>query len=205
LSIAVTCELRVLPGHLDDIIQRAIARLSLPPQSVAGRRHARMLQDLDDPSHLLYLGEWESRKAFDTHRDTSSVPERTDRFLELPTFRHYRRIALFEHMFAAFDVLCVDLVQGPPDTHTARRDLVLAYHRSEARQQADLVLLMTNERAEDSQELLLVSGWRLPSPAGQPAPSPGQSLIDELRASGGLVNRFIGRQVVETPALSDPS
>jgi quinol monooxygenase YgiN len=205
LSTTVTCELRVQPSFLDDVIQRATAQLSTPSQTVPGRRHARILQHLDDPNYLLYVAEWESRKAFDAYRDTAAVPERTDQFQQLPTFRHYQRIALFEHVFATFDIVCVDRVQGPADTHAARRALALHYHRCEARQQAGLVLLVTNERAEDPQELLLVSGWRAPSPDGHPGQLPDHHLLGQLRATGGVVNRFIGRRLLATPDLSPPS
>jgi quinol monooxygenase YgiN len=205
LSTTVTCELRVQPGHVDEIIQRATEQLSLPSHSVVGRRHARLYQQLDDPNCLLYVGEWESRSAFETYRATAPIPGRSEQFQHLPTFRYYRRIALFEHVLSVVDVAYVDVVHGPPDTHVARRDLALSFHRTEARRQTGLVLLMTSEHVEEPHDLLLVSGWRSPSPGSQPAPSPDQALIDQLRADGGAVNRFIGRQLIETATVSPQS
>lgn len=202
MSTTVTCELRVQPGHVHEIIQRAIKQLSLPSHTVVGRRHARLYQHLDDLNRLLYVGEWESRSAFEAYRVTAPIPGRSEQFQYLPTFRYYRRIALFEHVLNVVDVAYVDVVQGPPDTHTARRDLTLHYHRTEARRQSGLVLLMTNEQIGSPHDLLLVSGWRSPVPGGQPGPSLDSSLIDQLRASGGEVHRFIGRQLMETANVS---
>ena len=202
LSTTVTCELRVQPGHVAEIIQRATEQLSVPSHSVVGRRHARLYQHFDDPHRLLYVGEWESRNAFETYRANAPLPGRPDQFVELPTIRYYRRLALFEHVLTPFDLVYVDHVEGAPGTHASRRDLALGYHRQAARGHRGLALLMTTERLDGPQDLLIVSGWRQHPSASPVERAPDQTLFEQLRGSGGMVNRFIGRPLLETPGLS---
>jgi quinol monooxygenase YgiN len=198
LSTTVTCELRVQPGHVDEILQRSTEQFSLPSHSVVGRRHARLYQHLNDPCRLLYVGEWESRRAVEAYRMTAPMPGRPDQFVQMPAFRYYRRLALFEHVLLPFDVVYVNQVTGPAETHAARRDLAVAYHREAARARLGLTLLMTNECTDDVQGLLLISGWRLHAPANHAKHSTDESLMEQLRATGGVVNRFVGRQLIET-------
>jgi hypothetical protein len=161
-----------------------------------------LYQHFDDPHRLLYVGEWESRRAFDAYRANAPMPGRLDQFVQPPAIRYYRRLALFEHVLTPFDLVYVDHVEGAPATHAARRDLALGYHRHAARAHPGLALLMTNERLDDPQDLLIVSGWRQHPSASPAGPTPDQTLFEQLRGSGGVVNRFIGRPLVETPGLS---
>ena len=121
LTITALCELRPLPEHADAIIQLAIEQVSLPASSVAGRRVARLYQHVDDPAWLLYLGEWDSRAAFDAYRATAPQPGRLDQHRQPPTCRVFRRLALFERILTPVGLACADIVTGPPASSATRR------------------------------------------------------------------------------------
>ena len=200
MSITVSCELRVRQGHAEAITGRAIEQLSLPAHRVVGRRHARLYQHLEDPTRLLYVAEWESREAFDAYRLTAPMPGQPEQFVAMPVCRIYRRLALFEHVLTPVHIAYADTVEGPAETHAARRDLLLAYYRASVRDRRGLVLLMTNEHIDQPPELLVVSAWQSPPAASAPELPGGEHLLDQLRAAGGTVNRFVGRQLVDTAA-----
>ncbi|MGE3910057.1 MAG: putative quinol monooxygenase [Chloroflexota bacterium] len=71
MSITVSCEFRVREGHVDAVIRQTVEHLAIP---APGRRHPRLYQHLDDATRLLYIGDWESRRAFENFRLTTSMP-----------------------------------------------------------------------------------------------------------------------------------
>jgi quinol monooxygenase YgiN len=197
LSVTIMCELRVRPEHVDPIIQQALEQLSLPSSSVAGRRFARLYQHVDDPTRLLYVGEWDSREAFEAYCANARQPGRVDQFQQPPLCRVYRRLALFERMLTPVGLAYADIVDGPPESHAARRDLALAYHRTSLRSHTSLALLMIHEAVDDPAGLLIVSGWQSDAPLSQATPSPDDRLIGQLRDTGATVGQFVGRTLAE--------
>ena len=182
------------------MIQRSIEQFSLPSGSVAGRRFARLYQHADDPAWLLYLAEWSSREAFETYRQSTPMPGTPEQFQRLPACRTYRRLTLFERVLTPVAVVHVAVVDGPAESQVARRDLALAYHRSNVRGRPELALLQVHEALDGGPGLLVISGWA----AVEPPPGAGQdaerALLDRLLASGGTVERFVGRVLAETSA-----
>jgi quinol monooxygenase YgiN len=199
LSVTIMCELRLRPEHADPIIQQALEQLSLPSSTVAGRRFARLYQRVDDPARLLYVGEWESRAAFETYRASARQPGTPEQHQQPPILRAYRRLALFERMLSSVGLAYAAIADGPPASHAARRDLALAYHRASLRGHAGLVLLMIHEAIDDPSGLLIVSGWQPDAPLTQATPSPDDGLIEQLRATGATVEQFVGRTLAEAP------
>jgi quinol monooxygenase YgiN len=191
------CELRVRPEHVDPIIQQALEQLSLPSSSVAGRRFARLYQHVDDPTRLLYIGEWDSREVFETYWAGARQPGVAEQYTQPPTPRVFRRLALFERMLTPVGLAYADIVDGPPASHRTRRDLALAYHRASLRSQSGLALLMIHEAVDDPASLLIVSGWQPDAPLSQGAPSPDDRLAEQLRGTGASVEQFVGRTLAE--------
>lgn len=198
LSITAICELRPLPAHIEAVIQRVTEQFELPSSTVAGRRFARLYQHVDDPAHLLYIGDWDSRAAFEAYRAMASQPAIPELYHQPPTCRVYRRLALFERMLTPIDVASVDIVTGPRGSHAARRDLALAHHRASMRSRASLVFLAIYETIDDPAGLAIVSGWQAGAPLAQPGATPDGALIDRLRAAGATVEQFVGRALAET-------
>ena len=179
------------------MIQRSIEQLSLPSSSVAGRRFARLYQHVDDPTWLLYLAEWSSQEAFEAYRQTAPMPGTPDQLQQLPAFRFYRRLALFERVLAPVPVVHVAIVDGAAETQAARRDLALAYHRSGVRDRPELVLLQVHEAIDGAPGLLVISGWEASAPLAQASQDLERALLDQLVASGGTARQFVGRVVAE--------
>ena len=196
MSITVLCELRPHPGQAEAIVQRAIQQLSLPSSNVAGRGGARLYQHVDDPAWLLYLADWSSRTAFDAYRQTSPLPGTPDQFQQAPTCRYYRRLALFERVLIPVSTICVEIVDGPAETHAARRVRALAYHRSNVRNRPGLVLLQVYEASDHPPGLLIVSGWEASGQIHLPDRDSERAMRDV--AAGGTTRRFIGRALAET-------
>jgi hypothetical protein len=155
---------------------------------------------VDDPTRLLYLAEWTSREAFEAYRQFAPMPGTADRFQRLPACRLYQRLTLFERVLTPVSVVHITTVDGPAETQPARRDLALAYHRSDVRGRPELVLLRVHEAIDGVPGLLIVAGWE----GGEPPPPAVQdlerALLDRLLASGGTVHRFVGRVLAETTA-----
>jgi quinol monooxygenase YgiN len=198
LSITTICELRPLPAHADAIIQLAIEQFSLPSSNVAGRRLARLYQHVDDPTWLLYVGEWESREAFEAYRAAAPQPGSLDQYQQPPTCRVFRRLALFERMLTPAWLAYADIVTGPLASHAARRDLALAYHRASQRGQTDLALLTIYEGVDGPGGLAIVSGWQAATPLSGRSAAPEQALIEQFRATGATVEQFVGLALAET-------
>lgn len=197
MSITVLCELRPRPDEVEATIQRSVEQLSLPSSSVAGRRFARLYQHVDDPSWLLYLAEWSSREAFEAYRQTAPMPGTPDQLQQLPVFRFYRRLALFERVLAPVAVVHVAIVDGAAETQAARRDLALAYHRSGVRDRPELVLLQVHEAIDGAPGLLVISGWEAGAPLPRGSRDLERALLDQLVASGGTARQLVGRAVAE--------
>jgi hypothetical protein len=201
LSVTILCELRIRPEHVDPIIQQALEQLSLPSSSVAGRRLARLYQHVDDPTRLLYVGEWDSREVFERYWAGTSRPSTPDRYQRPPTIRMFRRLALFERMLTPVGLAYADIVDGPAASHTARRDLALAYHRASLHGLSSLALLMIHDAVDDPPGLLIVTGWQSDAPLGQGASSPDNRLAEQLRGTGATVEQFVGRPLAEAPGV----
>ncbi len=198
MSITAICELRPLPEHAHRIIQLATEQFKLPSSSVAGRRSARLYQHVVDPTRLVYVGDWESRAAFDAYQATAPQPATLRQYRQPPGCRLYRRLALFERMLVPVSVVYADIVNGPPESHAARRDLALAYHRASLRSPADLVLLAIYEAVDPPSCLAIVSGWQTRGPLARPVAAPDHALTEQLRATGATVEQFVGRALAET-------
>ena len=165
---------------------------------MAGRRFARLFQHVDDPTWLLYLGEWESRAAFEAYQATAPQPATLAQYRQPPTCRVYRRLALFERMLVPVTLTYADLVIGAPASHATRRDLALAYHRASRPSQPNLALLAIYEALDDPAGLAIVSGWQAPGPLVRQRTAPDSALVAELRATGATVEQFVGRALAET-------
>jgi quinol monooxygenase YgiN len=198
LSITVLCELRSRPDEVEAMIQRSIEQVSLPSGSVAGRRLARLYQRVDDPARLLYLAEWSSREAFEAYRRPAPTTGTPDPIERLPACRLYQRLALFERVLTPVPIVHATIVEGAAETHTARRDVALAYHRSGVRGRTELVLLQVHEAIDGVPGLLIVSGWEGIAPLPRAGQDLEQALLDQLAASGGTTQRFVGRALVES-------
>ena len=153
---------------------------------------------MDDPTWLLYLAEWSSREAFEAYRQAAAMPGTPDQPRRLPACRFYRRLALFERVLTPVSIVHVAIVDGPAETHAARRDLVLAYHRSGVRGRPELVLLQVHEAVDGVPGLLIVAGWEIVGPLPGAGRDLERALLDRLAASGGTVQRFVGRVLAET-------
>ena len=182
------------------MVQRSIDQLALPSSSVSGRRVARLYQHVDDPTWLLSLAEWSSREAFEAYRRSSPMPGTPDQPQRPPSCRTDRRLTLFERVLTPVATVQVAIVDGPAETQAARRDLVLAYHRSDVRGRPEPALLQVDEALDGGPGLLVIAGWA----AGGPLPPAGQDLervlLDRLLASGGTAQRFVGRVLAEASA-----
>jgi quinol monooxygenase YgiN len=200
LSITVLCELRPRPGEVEAVIRRSIEQLSLPSGSVAGRRLARLYQHADDPGWLLYLAEWSSREAFEAYRRSAPMPGTPEQFQRLPACRAYRRLTLFERMLTPVALVHLAIVDGPAESQAARRDLALAYHRSDVRGRPGLVLLQVHEALDGGPGLLVISGWGPAEPPPAADEDAERALLGRLLASAGTVERFVGRVLAETTA-----
>lgn len=165
---------------------------------MAGRRSARLYQHVDDPTWLLYVGDWDSRAAFEAYKALAPQPATLRQYRQPPGCRLYRRLALFERMLVPVGVAYADVVSGPSASHTARRDLALAYHRASLRSTADLLLLAIYEAVDEPASLAIVSGWQAPGPLARPDAAPDRALTDQLRATGATVEQFAGRALAET-------
>ena len=179
------------------MIRRSIEQLSFPSHD---GRIVRLYQHVDDPTWLLYLAEWSSREAFDAHRQGAPMPGTPDQLQQLPVWRFYRRLALFERVMAAVPIVCADIGDGPPETHAARRDTALAYHRSGVRGRSGLVLLHVHEALAPASGLLIATGWETTTQAQQADQGPERTTLDQLDANGGTSRRFLGRALLETTA-----
>jgi quinol monooxygenase YgiN len=199
LSITVTCELLARPGEAKAVIQRAIEQLSIPSQNVVGRHSARLFQRIDDPAHLFYVGEWESREAFEAYRVRAPMPGRPDQFQARPICRLYRRLALFERVMIDIQAAHASIVDGPAETHDVRRNLALAYHRASARGRPGLVTLTIHEALDRPAGLLILSGWEIADAQAPPEIRADQALVEQLQVAGGSVQQFVGRTLIETP------
>jgi quinol monooxygenase YgiN len=198
LSVTVLCELRPHPDQADAVIQRSIEQLSLPAHE---GRIVRLLQHVDDPAWLLYLAEWDSREAFEAYRRSAPLLGTVDQLQQPVVSRFYRRLALFERVMSAGPVISADLVDGPAQTHAARRDLALAYHRSGVRGRSGLVLLHVHEALDPPPGLLVISGWEGMTQLQQADQAAERTMLDQLVANGGAVRRFVGRALIETASL----
>jgi len=89
-------------------------------------------------------------------------------------------------------------VDGAVETHAARRDQALAYHRSGVRGRPELVLLQVHEAIGSVPGLLVISGWEGIAPLPLVGQDLERALLDQLVASGGTAQRFVGRVLVET-------
>ena len=179
------------------MIQRSIEQLSLPSHD---GRIVRLYHHVDDPTWLLYIAEWSSREAFDAYRQGAPMPGTPDQLQQLPLWRFYRRLALFERVMTAVPIISFGIVEGQPVTHAARRDLALAYHRSGVRGRPGLVLLHVHEALEPASGLLIVSGWEATTQVEQGAQGPERTMLDQLAANGDTSQRFLGRALFEATA-----
>lgn len=153
---------------------------------------------MDDPARLLYLAEWESREAFDAYRQASPVPDASDQLQQLPGYRIYRRLALFERVLTPVSIIRADILDDSPETHAAQRDQALTYYREGVRSRSGLVLLHVHETIGDGPGLLIVSGWERAPLTEQAERDPEWELLDRLAASGGTAERFVGRPLGES-------
>jgi len=126
------------------------------------------------------------------------VPGAPEQFQELPTCRFYHRLALFERVLTPVSVVHVDIVDGPAQTHAVRRDLALAYHHASVRGRRGLVLLQVHEAVDDPSGLLVLSGWDAALPLQRADQDLERAMLDQLLASGGTAQQFVGRVLVET-------
>lgn len=182
-------------------------QLARSGQSVAGRRHARLVQHLHEPTRLLYLAEWESPEAFHAYRATAPHPGRADQLLRPPRFRFFRRLTLFEHVFAPIDLVCVCFVWGTPELHGHLREAVRHLHPGAGERFPGLVSLLTGERDDQPAELLVASCWqeRATTSAADAAtldPQPDAQLLAPLLAAGGTCDRFVARPVFDAGGYS---
>jgi hypothetical protein len=155
---------------------------------------------VDDPARLLYIGEWESREAFEAYRVSTQQPGAADQYRQPLVCRVYQRLALFERMLSPVGLACADIVDGPPASHGARRDLALAFHRTSLRSRSNLAMLMIHEAVDHPPGLVIVSGWQPDVPLAQQRPTPDPALIEQLRATGATVESFVGRMLAESSA-----
>ena len=176
------CELRPLPEYVHAITQQATEQFARPSGQVLGRRFARLFQHVDDPSWLLYVGEWESREAFEAYRTMASMPGRPEQYQRVPASRLYRRLTLFERVLGPVGIARAEIVDGPVESHAARRDLARDFHRLGPSNDASLVLLMLHESIEAPSGLLMVSGWDVEVPLTDPSLASRR----ELRRRAGL-------------------
>jgi hypothetical protein len=165
---------------------------------VAGRRSARLYQHVDDPTWLLYLGHWESRAAFEAYQAMAPQPATLRQYRQPPGCRLYRRLALFERMLVPVGVTYADIVSGAPGSHAVRRDLALAYHRASLHSPTDLVLLAIYEAVDEPSCLAIVSGRQTSGSLASSDAAPDRALSEQLRATGAIVEQFVGRALAET-------
>ena len=194
MSVSVLCELRPHADQADAVIQRLIEQLSRPSRE---ERVVRLYQHVDDPARLLYLAEWDSREAFEAYRQSTPMPG----FQQSAVYRFYRRLALFERVLTAVPIIAADIVDGPAETHAARQDLALAYHRSEVRDRSGLVLLHVHTALDPPPGLLVISGWETTTQLQQADQGAERTMLDRLVATGGTARRFVGRALIETTGL----
>jgi len=116
-----------------------------------------------------------------------------DQLQQVPVYRFYQRLALFERVLVPVSIVGVAIVDGPVATHAARRDLALAYHRFGGRDRPGLALLQVHEAVDAAPGLLLISGWETVEQLRQADPEAGRALLDQLEANGGTHRRFVGR------------
>lgn len=207
LNVTVVCDLLILPDHVATILQLATRQLSLPANEVAGRRFARLIQNVADPGHLLYLAEWTSQERLDAYRHSAPMPGTPAQYARPPDCRSYRRLASFERVLAPVRLVSVAFVDGPPATHAIRRDLTLAYYRAADHGRSGRNLFEIHEAADARPGLLILGGWDMPAAPDlyeRPDQAPtGRALIGQLVAAGGAVSEVVGRALIET-ALPEP-
>jgi quinol monooxygenase YgiN len=198
VSVTVVSELRVQPGQEEAAVDVVLSRLALPSSTIVGRRFARLFQHLDDPTRLLYVAEWESREAHEALTRAMPLPGIPDQFVCPPTFRYFRPLTSFERMLVPIGIASAVIVDGPADTHLARRAAGLAYHQLVAHQRRGLVLLALYETTDPPPGLLMLVGWESLAAFRQAYEAAGPKLVDQLIGDDGVAHRFLGTVRAET-------
>jgi len=191
-------ELHVRPGQEEAIIEVVLNRLALPASTIVGRRFARLFQHLDDPTRLLYVAEWESREAHEAVTRTMSLPGTPDQFVCPPTFRYFQPLTSFERMLVPIGIASAVIVDGPAETHVARRAQGLAYHQIAVKQRRGLVLLALHEAVDSPPGLLMLVGWVSLAAFRQAYEAAGPKLVDQLIGDDAVAHRFLGTIRAET-------
>ena len=195
MNVTIATRLQTRPGEADAVT--AVFRAAFATRAIwtRPRRHARLIQALDDPAALLYLAEWESRAAFLARMTMRGVEQRLQQ-LTTRYERHFVRPIRAESAGQLPDrarIVTCGLVRVPP----AQSAGVLTYLVEElgpaVREIPGLIRRTIYEDLDQVDWFLLVYEWDTRAAWEAARRELVPTTEESLRLRGGQLQRFVGQ------------
>jgi quinol monooxygenase YgiN len=155
-------------------------------------RSARLFQALGDPSHLLYVAEWDSREAFEAHARHVRTAALDALAVESEGPYYCRELYSYEDMARRAEVVACAIGEAPPESAAAMRALASDLGRT-ASQVPGLIFYRLAEDVERPGRLVILHGWDSEASLARARGPAGRSVQQQLRALGARVTVSLSR------------
>jgi quinol monooxygenase YgiN len=197
MAVTVVGRWQVPPGKERVAIAAARRALEGRASQPAARREARVFQAIDDPSILLYVGEWTDRAAFELHRGESDRTAVEQAVREGGEYVICERLVFFGRFAFRANVVACGIVEAPPDAAEAVRQLIVPSGRWSIHGWPGLVHYTVFRELSHARRYVVVHGWQSEA-ALKSFREARAEFRDTLDRIGGTLIQFVGHERAST-------
>jgi quinol monooxygenase YgiN len=166
-----------------------------------GRRSTRVFQRLNYPTHLLALGEWDSRADYDRLRQTDAYQQVTERAEPPASIEYLTRLRHFARLAVPPAIVGCVTITAPRENAGALEAFVLDEARHVVEGAPGLVAHEVYRVGENGGRLLAVHGWRSIEDLERFRAGERQGLERRLGELGASTDRLTGVVAVQYSRL----
>jgi quinol monooxygenase YgiN len=203
MSVVVVQIAQVRPGRVEELVAQSERAFRDRAGLAASRRQAWYFQGLDDPELFLYVGEWDSREAFESYARERHAPGFEDLFVCWPQYRYCRALGYYERVMERVGAVGSFLLQTRPEAAPALVAELERMGREEVRPRAPGLLgYYIYGDLGDPGRLMVVHTWATVENLQRVRAAQAGEWFARLRAQGAQATLFNGVTRAAFPAPS---
>ncbi len=160
MSVAMVARLRVRPRRMAALTREFERLFASWEAGRLGHQTAQLFQGITSPGHVIYIGEWETRRAASTAVQSPGVEQALNPLLAAPLrFEHYQHLQYLEFLTRRARAVCCAFIEGTDITADAVRDCLRTATRDIVAGSPGFVRQLLYENLDVSWRFFALQGW----------------------------------------------
>lgn len=200
MAFIVAVRMQVSEESLADVLALIQREYRQTPADGQRRRRGRLFQRLGAPTDLLGLAEWESQRAYDAYRSTTTHRAVLGGLAGPSHARYCARLITFERALQAAEVVACALIDANDPEAAEAKDFIVGQGRAEMRAAPGLISHEVYRTHKRPPSFVVVHQWRRLSDLERFRAEVGARHEAILAERGATLERFTGRLAAEYPS-----